>query len=326
MKIFKKLVAFALAIVAMLSLTACKQQSLDTDGKYWFLDATSFPLNFEETLTYTVNVTENTPYNSSVVKNENVKLNVISGVYTTTLKTLATTPRRYEYTTTLNISGEYVAEGVEPKPFNDVMQSVAVFNEDYTPVSSSKTASNSSILSLDENGNYVIVNYSFKYQTTYEKKVAKSTFIEYNPTSGEQINSTSYEYTDYSNGAFVDNEALLLFPRLYNVDKDFVTRFKTIDVLSQKNHETVYYAVNNGEAVDVKNFPCYALNGKVSNELVPCNHLSVYIDDTFQGYPLEVYYAVDHQTHRHRMLKGYTKLNDNLGYLEFTLSSATTTH
>ena len=88
MRFFKRFAALALAIVSALTLAACNKQSLDADGKYWFSDATGFPLGFEETLTYNVSVKENTPFDSTVVKSDNIKLNILNGTYVTTLKTI----------------------------------------------------------------------------------------------------------------------------------------------------------------------------------------------------------------------------------------------
>ena len=77
------------------------------------------------------------------------------------------------------------------------------------------------------------------------------------------------------------------------------------------------------EELDVKNFPAYSLNGVTQDEQVSAGRLMIAMQDTYTGAVIESYYATDKATHRHRLVRVYTKLNESLGYLCYTLKSVT---
>ena len=80
---------------------------------------------------------------------------------------------------------------------------------------------------------------------------------------------------------------------------------------------------NNTSTPDIKTFNLkYKLDGsEVGGEEFKAAKVNTVIDDTFSGRPIEAYYANEHTTHRHRMVKCYTALNESLGYLEYTVKS-----
>ena len=88
---------------------------------------------------------------------------------------------------------------------------------------------------------------------------------------------------------------------------------------------TYYAGTEKTDVPDIKSFDLtYLLNGsEVGGAELKAAKIQVMINDTFSGSAMEAYYANDHQTHRHRMVKCYTALNDSLGYLEYTIKNVT---
>ena len=88
---------------------------------------------------------------------------------------------------------------------------------------------------------------------------------------------------------------------------------------------TYYAGTDKTDVPDIKSFNLsYLLNGnEVGGGELKAAKIKVMINDTFSGTAMEAYYANDHETHRHRMVKCYTALNDSLGYLEYTIKNVT---
>ena len=123
----------------------------------------------------------------------------------------------------------------------------------------------------------------------------------------------------------------MLIPRTINFNnkESYSLSFNTIDVLTQKMHEMTFTTATPNSSLDVKTFT-FTYDNVFNGEKVTYaeNSLKVVkvllsINDTFSGSTIELYYAMDHKTDRFRLIKAYTPLNDNIGYLEYTLKSAT---
>ena len=310
MKHIKKFLTLIMILAVCLSLTACNKNILSPDGYYWFEDPTSFPDAFEEILTYDVSLAHQTPSNSEEVKVDGYTIDVTKGVYVTKLKAVRSNHGNYyEYTTTFEFEGVYKTPSAE-KPFADTFTSYTKFTSDLTPIETWK-----------EYKQQFIFDYSYKYNITYSDTKASCTLTEYPGTDNET--TSTFDFDEYSSGAYIDNDAILLFARLFNATTTFNKSFKTIDVLSRKNHTMVYAAGLIDEKVDVKSLDNYVINGVEPTEAkINCARINVSISDTFSGNPIESYYATDHKTHRHRLVETYTKLTGNLGYLKYSLKSA----
>ena len=324
MKLFKRICALTVALITSILFTGCVQESLAKDGNYWFSDASAnFNTPFIETCVYDVSVTSTTFNSSAEVKNPyGVKLELTSGTYTTTLETREGEggKRYYIYTTSLEISGSYIFPG-EPqqvKSFSDYYTTRTEFTENLVPIVSSRTVDNNTLLVVN-NDSYGVVSYKYDYTVTYGEKDASVVINEYDDKGVSY--PTRYTVKKYTNGAYVDNNTLLLIPRVYNLVGGFQKSFKTIDVLRQQNQNMIIYCPT--EELDVKNFPSYELNGVKSEEQVSAGRLMVAIQDTYSGAPIEAYYATDKTTHRHRLVRVYNMLNENLGYLCYSLKSVT---
>ncbi len=303
----KFLTATALALFTLV-LTACNKIPLSTNGYFWFEDATSFPNGYEETLTYDVSVSHVTPSNSTEIKLDGYTLNVTEGVYTTTLKTITGANNRYEYVTELKLKGSYVTPE-ETKEFSDTFKTTSEFSKDLSPIKSEKEYSSE------------LSGYAYKYKIDYQGSTANCTLTEFVGRDNEA--TISFSFDKYNEGAFVDNDLMLLYGRLFNFNSSFSQPFKTIDVLSRKTHEMTYRAGISGENLDVKSLDNYVINGAQPTEpKVNCVRVGISINDTFSGNSIEAYYATDHQTHRHRLVETYTHITGNIGYLKFTLKSA----
>ncbi len=308
MKGFLKLLTATALAIFTLALTACNKTTLSTDGYFWFEDATSFPNGFVEKLTYDVSVAHTTPSNSTELKLDGYSIEVTEGVYTTTLKTITGANDRYEYVTELNLKGSYVTPK-ETKEFIDTFKTTTEFSKDLSPIKSVKEYSSE------------LSGYAYNYQITYQGSTANCTLTEF--VGSDNKATVSFPFDKYNESAFVDNDLMLLYGRLFNIDASFSQSFKTIDVLSRKTHDMAYRAGISGEKLDVKSLDNYALNGvQPTDAKVNCVRIGISINDTFSGSSIEAYYATDHQTHRHRLIETYTRITGDIGYLKFSLKSA----
>lgn len=303
----KFLTAIVLASFTML-LAACGNTTLKADGFYWFENASSFPTNFVETLTYDVSVSHTTPSDSTEVKLDGYTLNVEEGVYTTTLKTIAGTNERYEYVTKLELKGSYVTP-TETKEFFDTFTTTTEFLKDLTPTKTKKVYTSE------------LSSYAYEYEIAYNNGTANCTLTEFIGTDNE--NTSTFTFNKLNEKAYVDNDLILLYGRLFNYNASYAQTFYTVDVLSKKVHEMTYRAGISGESLDVKSLDNYTINGIAPTEAkINCVRVGISINDTFSGSSIEAYYATNHQTDRHRLVETYTRISGGLGYLKFSLKSA----
>ncbi len=310
MKKISKILTVLTLIIVVLSLTACSNARLGASNYLWFKNQSAFKSNFKETLNYDVSFVNATNANSDAVKIDGYNLNIDDGSYVTTLE--AKTDKNgnyYVYTIEFNLKATYVTPN-ETKEFIDSFKAVVRFSENLKPVSTVKEYYSE------------FSDYKYNYEIAYEDKTATAVLKE-SDIAEKNSRENTFTFNKYTKGAFVDNDMVLLIPRLYNVSNTFVQEFKTIDVLSNKNHDMQYYAYLINQNVDVKLLSGYVLNGEqVGTEGISCNHVEVAIKDTFSGSPIESYYAQDRDTHRHRLIETFTPFG-NVGYLKYSLVSAT---
>ena len=114
----------------------------------------------------------------------------------------------------------------------------------------------------------------------------------------------------------------------FNNKESYTVSFSTIDVLTQKMHDMMYTTVGGNKNIDVKNFT-FTYDNVINDvkvtyaeEKIQVVKVLLSIDSEFSGGTIELYYAMDHQNDRHRLIKAYTPLNDEMGYVEYTIKSA----
>ncbi len=309
MKKFIKVLTVLSLILTVISLTACSNAQLNTSNYLWFKNPTAFKTNFREVLTYDVSYVNTTNADSTPVKIDGYSLEVDEGSYVTTLEAKTNKDGNYYvYTTEFSLKAKYITP-TSTKEFIDTFKSVSTFSENLKPISTSKEYFSE------------FSDFKYSYELIYEDNKATATLKEYN-LSEENSRDNTFTFDKYTKGAFVDNDTILLIPRLFTISGTFVQDFKTIDVLSNKNHKMQYYTYLVDQNVDVKVLSGYTLNGEqVGLEGLQCNHLEVAINDNFSGSPIECYYAQDRDTHRHRLIETFTPFG-NVGYLKYSLANA----
>ena len=314
MKKFIKYSTLIVLIVLTLAFTACSNAPLSVNGHYWFKEPASFPIGFEEVLTYDVSFVHKTQSNSNEVKKEGYEILVEDGKLITTLKTEQdASNKKYVYKTEFYLKASFVTPNNEPYSFEDSFVAESKFTSDFKPISTTKVYKST------------LSNYNYEYQITYGGKNAEVSLIEYAKTEYET--PVNYTINNYLDGAFIDNDAILFLPRAFNIDSSFNVQFSTIDVLSRKLQPMAYQAYLSDEnKIDVKNLPNpLATEG----ELIECNHITLRINDTFAGSPIECYYATKHTPYRHRLIELYTTFNfdvfGKLGYLKYQLVNVNAT-
>ena len=310
MKHLNKFLTFILLAVLTLTLTACGNTPLSTDGFFWFEDSTSFPNGYVEVLTYDVSLTHTTPSNSSEVKLEGYTLEITNGKYETKLETKKNTNGDYYvYTTSFILEGSYLTPN-DSTEFTDTFTTISEFYKDLTPIKTEKIY------------NSELSAYSYEYEINYNGNTANCKTTEVLGSKNQTTDEFSFE--KYNENAFIDNDLMLLYGRLFNVDSSLSQSFSTIDALSQKIQKMYYKVGVSNENVDVKSLDNYVINGVTPTEpKINCARVGISIADTFSGSTIETYYATDHKTHRHRLVETYTKLTGGIGYLKFSLKSAT---
>lgn len=322
----KSITLLLITILSIFTLSGCGNANISYDGRYWYNDATATS-NILEEITYDVKVVNKTPSDSTEVKNSNIALVLDEGTYTTTL---VKEGDNYKYTTSLKIKGNYVY-GDKSQPVNDDLTSTTIFTVADLKVISSCKKSTSTTTLVSTNDKFTFVNYGYEYFVNYEGENASAKFT---ATYGDNEPTTlSKTFKDYSDSPYIDNELLLFMPRAFKIkDKEsFNLNFSTIDAISQKLTKMSYTTISNqNTAMDVKTFDFYYDN--VINEETIINQenkleavkVTLAIDDTYKGSPIELYYATNHLQDRHRLVKAYTSLSVDLGYLEYTIKSANT--
>ncbi len=326
----KKIITLLLILViSVFTLTGCGETPIGFNAQYWHenIATTDYHLLHEVT-EYEVNIVNKTPSNASEVSNKYFKMVIESGKYVTTLKMQEDENRKpyYYYKTELYLQGKYVFDN-EEKPFVNDVSTETTFKtivNDFMPISTKKQ-SNKTTTVIETTKGYALYDFTYNYSINYGEKDANTKY-ELNAIGEKQTTPIIKEttFSKYNKEAYIDNELLLLLPRTFNYDSGFIKNFTTIDVVTQKVQKMMYTSTsNNTSTPDIKTFNLkYRLNGSdVGGEEFKVARVSTVIDDTFSGTPIEAYYANEHSTHRHRMVKCYTALNESLGYLEYTVKS-----
>lgn len=322
MKSFKKLTVAVVLLFTLLFSTACSSVPLNVNGYYWFKNqaVAGFVTEFSEESRYEVSVVNKTPSNSDEIKVEGVSFENVIGSYVTTLTTTNDKDGNqfYQYETEFSFTADF-KNATSVTQVNDNFKTKTLFNKDLSPISSHKEYSATRTKAGEDPSKY-----SYVYDLSYDNSKNKATCVltEY-PDDAANKTVTNLSFNKFSDGAFVDNDILLLIGRVFDVTKDFSRQFKTIDVLSNKNHKMILYATASNDNLDVKKIEDgYLLNGDAKKDIDAC-HLNLKINDTFSGYPIECYYATNHETHRHRLIECYSKLTSDFGYLKYKLKSVT---
>ncbi len=328
----KFLTSLLIVIISIFSLTGCGAvKTMGYKAQYWHsnISTTDF-LSLNEQVIYDVKVVNTKPNNSTEVTNPYLKMEITNGKYITklTMNKDENNEPYYLYETELILDGKYIVEE-EEFPFENNVKSSTKFKNiisEFKPITSEKQSTKSTTVALIDQ-KYRLYNFTYNYNINYGAKDATSHYVlnAFGESESEARvkDSTFKKYTDTP---YVDNELLLLLPRAYNYDTGFLIEFSTIDVVSNTKHNMIYNGSSNGTTTpDLKKFNLtYNLNGEeVGDNEFETARVSMEINDTFSGALIDAYYAVDHKTHRHRMVKCYTALNESLGYLEYTISSAT---
>lgn len=321
MKLLKKLTVSLVLILTLLFSTACSSVPLNVNGYYWFKDASlaGFTIGFEEVSVYDVSFVNTTPSNSDKVEDPNFTYENVNGTLTTKLITTNDsngTPY-YEYVTEYSFSAETVqTNGTEKTrtPFTDTYTTKTLFNKNLFPISSHKEYNSQS------------TNYSYVYDITYNESKNSASYVltEY-PNDSKNKKVTNLSFSKISDGAFIENDILMLSGRVFDISSSFSRQFKTIDVLSNKNHNIVLYPTVANEKLDVKKIEAsngYTIDGIAVDKEFDVAHVNFKINDTFSGYPIECYYATNHEIHRHRLIEYYIKFYE-AGFFKYKLKSVT---
>ena len=322
----KVIISIILSIFLIFTMVGCGADGLDYQGAYWHENSTGF-IGFNETNVYSVEVVSSKPSLSTEIKNEYVKLEIEKGEYVTNLKMLKNEEygNYYVYTTTLDIKGKYVFETQE-YAFEDVVVTETLFNgfsKDFSPISSKKTSTNSTTLLATSTG-YDIVKASYEFIVEYGEKDATISRTIRNSLEEETKDQTIIK--KYAKDNYIDNELLFLMPRAFKYDTAFTKNFNTIDAVDKRNISMYFTTANDKNGITVSTFNTnYELNGAPASDKDSLQAImfSIGIDDTFKGRNIDAYYLIDQKTHKHKMLCTYTYLNDNLGYLKYSLVKST---
>ena len=327
----KFLSIISLILICLFSLTACGTATLSFSGSFWNKNQTNASEPIYEECVYGVKVVHQTPSNATEIKNDNASLVINSGEYKTVLE-FKTNPSTYGdyyvYTTTLTLNGEYRIAQKDPVSFTDVVTTTTIFKtilNSFAPISSQKTASCSTY--YDSRTNEVI-SVSYDYKLEYGDKDATCSYKLASVGKLDSAQERSDVYKNYmGDGAYVENNLLLFVPRAYDYKSAISDEFNLIDCISG-NLKPMRFStsLSSDGGLDIKTLTgSYSIDGGEQLTYPECVKISAYVNETFSGQSLESYYANEHPTHRHRMIKSYSLLNDQIGYLEYSLSSVSTT-
>lgn len=323
----KKFITLLIATVfLLLNIVGCGGvNSISYEGKYWYKDPTS-SINIYEQLTYDVKVVSRTEGNSNEIKNEHVALELSEGSYVTTF---TKDGENYVFETALNTKGKYVYQDTSKAIEND-LYSKSVFNVNtFKPVSSQKKSNNTTTMMTTKTG-IAFIEYCYDYTVNYNGNNAETVYNSQIFTEKSEPSTITNTFKNYNDNPYIDNEVLTFMPRAFKIkDKEsFTLSFTTLDVLTQKIHDMTYTTTTPNSKMDIKTLNISyenVINGETianSENKIQVVKLLLSINDTFSGASIELYYSIDHQNDRHRLIKAYTPLNDNMGYIEYTLKSA----
>ena len=182
---------------------------------------------------------------------------------------------------------------------------------------------------------YVESNLRYEYSIEYSGKDATSKLVYGAPIRDENTNEIideqtieeTFTYKNYNDGAYIDNNLITFLPRAFNIKDDFYKGFSTIDVSNHEVKKMFYTVSSSSNSVSQQTFENltydYLIDGTLQTVESGFPTLRLYsaIDGTFTGAAIELYYASDASTHRHRLIKSYSALNDNMGFIEYTIKS-----
>ena len=324
----KKILILILTFCALLTFTGCGETILQIDGYYWHKNPMGWIADYKEELEYRIDLTKNTRYNSSEVENADIQMVIDSenSSYKATVESVRENGvEAYKYTTVTKMIGSYIEKvenGVE-YPFNDLIETKCVFKgSSLEPLYSEKIVKSTSLIQTNEG--YAVVELDFSYVVTYSGKNATVTFTENKDESNILDIETEKVYKDVLKNTYVDNEVILFAPRGYNIagKENFSVAFNSLDVISKKVR-SVYFTSNTGDESKAVSVEC---NANINNEdrAVQTVRVAVALSGTFTGANIECYYATQ-DGDRKRLIECYTKVNDNLGYLKYSLKTVSVT-
>lgn len=320
----KKLLVLILSFTTLaFTLTACGSTSFDFDGAYW-KTAPAAGQEATETLTYAVEVNNTTLSNTNVLQGE-AKLTLDeSSYYKTTFDTVDFNgDERYYFKTELYIKGAYV-KGDESYPVEDKTTSETwfkLFRDELAPVKTVKTVENNTVY-LGSGYKYPTIEFAYNYEVTYDNGNAT---VNFNVVKDEHNALTSLsgetKYKNIDKKPYVDNELLFFVPRAYDLTKGLTKTVNSVDVAG-KSLRALNLNANASDAKNVKLADGYTENGQSTPDKteISCVKLSIEINDTFSGRPIEAYFATA-TDEKHRPTLIYTAINGNIGYLTYRLKS-----
>lgn len=330
----KKIITAVTALILSAFLfTACSSESLTFDGMYWNKSGEyfTFQKNMQEICTYSLSVEHVTEADKNVVKNDDISMSIKpTSYYETTLTAINDGGEcKYKYTTHLVLNGSYTVKN-NTIEFDDDVFTETLFklkSDNFLPYYSTRRSS-CSYPALDDDNGIFLCPISYEQRAEYEGDKVKATIT---PTSDEfnQLDSVkgTKEYK-INKDTYIDNELITLLPRAFNLSNGVYQKFTTVDYLPNLSRKMIYSTMGN-DNVSIANIGVsgYKLNGReVDYDALNATRVFINIDDTFQGAPIEVYYAKDDENtpHHQRMLLAYSRINSNIGYIKYTLKSTDT--
>ncbi len=324
----KKIFILILTFCTLFTLSGCGETILQIDGHYWQKSPMGWIDDYKEELEYGIELTKNTRYNSSEVENADIQMVIDSenSSYKATVESVKENGvEAYKYTTVTTMKGSYVekAENGEVYPFEDLIETKCVFKgSSLEPLYSEKIVKSTSL--IQTNQGYAVVELDFSYTVTYSGKNATVTFTENKDESNILDFESERVYKDVLKNAYIDNEVILFAPRGYKIagKNNFSVAFNSLDVVSKKVRSVYFTAVTGDDAASVS-VECPA---NINNEdrTVQTVRVAVALSGTFTGANIECYYATQ-DSDRKRLIECYTKVNNNLGYLKYSLKNVSVT-
>lgn len=321
----KKLLVLILSFMTLaFTLTACGSTAFDFDGPYWKTAPNSASDEATETLIYAVEVSNTTLSNTNVMQSD-AKLELDGSSYYKTFFDLVNLDgeQRYYYETELYIKGAYV-KGDDRYPVEDKTTSKTwfkLFRDELAPVKTVKEVKNNTVY-LGSGYKYPTIEFAYDYEVTYDNGNAT---VNFNVVKDEHnaLASLSGEtkYKNVDKKPYVDNELLFFVPRAYDLTKGLTKTVNTVDVAG-KSLRALNLNASASDAKNVKLADGYSENGQTIPDKTEISSvkLSIEINDTFSGRPIEAYFATA-TDEKHRPTLIYTAINGNIGYLTYRLKS-----
>lgn len=318
----KKFIVLILSLITLtFTLTACGSTSFDFGGAYWKTEPAAGQ-EATETLTYAVEVNNTTLSDTNVLQGE-ASLVLDESSYYKTFFDYLTGEDLYYLKTELYIKGEYV-KGEDKYPVEDKTVSETWFktiSKELAPVKTIKKVENNTVY-LGSGYRYPVISFAYDYTVAYDGDDATVTFNVINDEHNA-LNGLSGEtkYKNIDKKPYVDNELLMFVPRAYDLSKGLTKTVNSVDVVG-KSLRSLNLSTSASDAKNVTLATGYTENGNAESGKteIPSMKLSVEINGTFSGRPIEAYFAAS-KDEKHRPTLIYTALNANLGYLTYRLKT-----